>query len=53
MYETARFGGDVVLDIFRTHPTVLVNDVVYDNPLFVPPDEFLKELRARRSRPRA
>jgi hypothetical protein len=49
MYETARFGGNVVIDILRTHPTVLINDVVYDNPLFVPPDEFLGELRRRRS----
>jgi hypothetical protein len=48
MYETARFGGDVVIDILRTHPTVLINNVVYDNPLFVPPDEFLKELTTRR-----
>jgi len=48
MYETARFGGSVVLDILRTHPTVVINDVVHDNPLFVPPDEFLKELKARR-----
>lgn len=53
MYETARCGGDVVMDILRTHPTVVINDVVYDSPFFVPPDEFLKELRARRSHPRA
>lgn len=50
MYETAKFGGDVMIDILRTHPTVLINDVVYDNPLFVPPDEFLKELATRRTK---
>jgi hypothetical protein len=53
MYETARFGGGVVMDIFRTHPTVLMNGVVYDNPMFVPPDDFLRDLRARRARTRA
>jgi pimeloyl-ACP methyl ester carboxylesterase len=53
MYETARFGGAVVMDILRTHPTVLISGVVYDNPLFVPPDQFLNELRARRMRTRA
>jgi hypothetical protein len=53
MYETARFGGDVVMDIFRTHPTVVINGAVNDNPFFVPPDEFLKELRARRARKNA
>ncbi len=53
MYETAKFGGDVVMDIFRTHPTVVIGNVVHNNPLFIPPDEFLKELRARRARKNA
>lgn len=49
MYETAKFGGDVVMDIFRTHPTVVINDIVYENAFFVPPDEFLEELRSRQA----
>ena len=34
----------------RTHPMVVVGGVLQQNPFFVPPDEFLRELRARRQR---
>ncbi len=36
------------MDILRTHPMVIVGGVLQANPFFVPPDEFLRELRARR-----
>ena len=36
------------MDILRTHPMVIVGGVLQVNPFFVPPDEFLRELRARR-----
>lgn len=29
---------------------VVVGGVLYENQFFVPPDEFLKELRARKAR---
>lgn len=35
------------MDIMRTHPMVVVGGVLQTNPFFVPPDEFLKELRTR------
>lgn len=35
------------MDIMRTHPMVIVGGVLQDNPFFVPPDEFLRELRER------
>lgn len=37
------------MDIVRTHPVVLVAGVLQENPFYVPPDEFLAELRARES----
>jgi PAS domain S-box-containing protein len=37
----------VIIDIVRTHPVVLVSGVLQENPFYVPPDEFLAELRAR------
>ena len=40
------------MDIFRTHPMVLVGGKLTENPLFVPPDEMLKELRARKAQQR-
>ncbi len=35
------------MDILRTHPMVVIGGVLQENPFFVPPDEFLRELRAR------
>jgi hypothetical protein len=43
----ARFGANVVMDILRTHPMVIIGGILQKNPFFVPPDEFLCELRER------
>jgi hypothetical protein len=50
VYDTARFSADVVLDILRTHPMVILEGVLQINPFYVPPDEFLRELHQRRHR---
>jgi hypothetical protein len=38
----------VIVDIMRTHPMFIIGGVLQENPFFVPPDEFLRELHARR-----
>jgi len=43
----AQFGANVVMDILRTHPMVIIGGILQENPFFVPPDEFLRELRER------
>jgi hypothetical protein len=43
----ARFGANVVMDILRTHPMVIIGGILQENPFFVPPDEFLRELHER------
>jgi hypothetical protein len=48
VYDLNRHSGSVVMDILRTHPLVIVGGVLQENPLYVPPAEFLKELQARR-----
>jgi MEDS: MEthanogen/methylotroph, DcmR Sensory domain len=48
VYDLAKFGGDTVIDIMRTHPMIIVGGILQHNPFFVPPEEFLRELRARR-----
>ena len=48
-YHLGRFGGDAVIDIMRTHPTVIIGGILQQNPFFVPPDEFLREFRQRRA----
>jgi hypothetical protein len=48
-YDLAKFGASVVMDALRTHPVVIVGGLLQENPFFVPPDQFLLELRERRS----
>jgi hypothetical protein len=49
VYDLNRHSASVVMDILRTHPMVIVGGVLQENPLYVPPDELLEELRQRRS----
>jgi hypothetical protein len=48
-YDLSKFAASVVMDAFRTHPVVIIGGLLQENPFFVPPDEFLQELRQRRS----
>ena len=50
VYDTAQFGADFVIDILRTHPMALIGGVLQINPFFVPPAEFLEEVRSREQR---
>jgi hypothetical protein len=49
-YDLAKFGGDTVIDIMRTHPMIIIGGILQQNPFFVPPGEFLSEVRGRASR---
>jgi len=31
----------------RTHPMIIIGGILQENPFFVPPDQFLLELRER------
>jgi hypothetical protein len=46
-YDLAKFSANVVMDILRTHPLVIVGGILQENPFFVPPDQFLQELHER------
>jgi hypothetical protein len=48
-YDLSKFGASVAMDIIRTHPVVIIGGVLQENPFFVPPDQFLLEIRQRRS----
>lgn len=50
VYDLAQFGADTVIDIMRTHPMIILSGVLQENPFFVPPDQFLQELRDRPGR---
>ena len=48
-YHLSKFGGDTVIDIMRTHPMIIIGGILQRNPFFVPPEEFLREVRGRRA----
>lgn len=48
VYDLNRHSGSVVMDILRTHPMVIIGGVLQENPLYVPPGEFLRELKGRK-----
>jgi hypothetical protein len=47
-YDLSKFGASVAMDALRTHPVVIMGGLLHENPFFVPPDEFLVEVRERR-----
>lgn len=49
IYDLSRFDSTVAMDILRTHPVVIIGGVLQENPFFIPPAEFLLEIRERRS----
>jgi len=46
-YDITRFRSSIVMDILRTHPLVMVGGALRQNPFYVEPDEFLRELSER------
>jgi MEDS: MEthanogen/methylotroph, DcmR Sensory domain len=47
VYDLAKFSASVIMDVVRTHPLVIIGGILQENPFYVPPDEFLRELRSR------
>ena len=46
LYDLDRFSGEVVVNIVKTHPQVLVQGILVENPYYVGPDEFLRSASA-------
>lgn len=49
VYDISKLSGAMMMDLLRTHPLTLVGGVVQENPFYTPPEEMLKELRARKA----
>lgn len=50
-YDLAKFSAPVIMEILRTHPMVIVGDVLQENPFYTPPAQHLREIDSRRTRP--
>jgi hypothetical protein len=46
-YDLNRYSGALIMDIMRTHPMILLGGILYENPFYVPPDQFIEELKGR------
>ncbi|MDB6036183.1 MAG: hypothetical protein JWM99_24 [Verrucomicrobiales bacterium] len=49
IYDLSKHSAAFILDIMRTHPMIIIGGILQENPFYVPPDQFLQELRARRA----
>ena len=47
IYDVSKFSASLVLDALRVHPAVIIGGVLQENPFYVPPEQFLRELRER------
>ncbi|MCW2735747.1 MEDS domain-containing protein [Nocardioides sp.] len=41
LYDLKKFGADMLVEVLRTHPKVLLDRTVIDNPHYVAPGEYL------------
>jgi hypothetical protein len=47
LYDTNLLNGTIAVDLLRTHPVAIIGGLLYENPFFVAPQEFLRELLQR------
>lgn len=50
VFDPAKFGGRMVIDIVRTHPTNILGGILQEQPFFTPAIEFLHELEERQTK---
>lgn len=50
VYDVNNISGRLVMDILKTHPKVILDGKLQENPYFVSPEEYLRELAERKRR---
>jgi DNA-binding CsgD family transcriptional regulator len=40
LYDLKKFGADMLVEVLRTHPKVLLDGTVIDNPHYLPPTQY-------------
>lgn len=48
-YDLSQFDASVVIDIMRTHPMVIIGGILQENPFFIPSEQMIQELEARKA----
>lgn len=47
VYDVPQYDSRIILDAFRAHPAVLIDNDFHENPFYVPPEIMLRELGQR------
>ncbi|MET0980540.1 MAG: MEDS domain-containing protein [Telluria sp.] len=47
-YDLTQFDASAVIEIMRTHPMVIIGGILQENPFFVPAEQMLREIEARK-----
>jgi hypothetical protein len=47
IYDLSMLRGEMVVDILATHPYVVLSGQIRQNPFYIPPDVYLRELLSR------
>ena len=48
VYDLRKFSGEIIADVLRSHPAVVIGGALRENPFYAPPDQLIEELRGRR-----
>jgi hypothetical protein len=47
VFDAKRFSAETMMQMMRTHPFTIIDGIMLKNELYVPPDEFLKDIRGQ------
>jgi hypothetical protein len=47
IYDLSKLSGETVVDIMATHPFVILKGRIRENPFYIPPEIYLRELLGR------
>ena len=48
VYDLRKLAGETAVAVMRTHPMIIIGGILHQNPFFVPPEQYLVELRGQR-----
>jgi hypothetical protein len=48
VYDANKFGAAIMMQMLRSHPYVIIDAVMHQNPFYVPPDQLLREIGRER-----
>jgi len=49
-YDESKFTPEILLDVIRAHPKIILHDSICGNPHYIPPDEFFSWMKGETRR---